>query len=41
MRHRDTERSSILLGLVNFAAAGPVLGGLCQFFLLAPLMLSM
>jgi len=31
----------ISLRLILDAAAGPMLGGLCQFFLLAPLMLSM
>ena len=38
---RHSKDGGILLAVILDAAAGPMLGGLCQFFLLAPLMLSM
>lgn len=41
LRHVNAKHRSIIRGLVLCAAASPMLGGLDQFFRLAPLMLSM
>ena len=40
LRQRQTKRRRISMSVINNAAAGPMLSGLDQFFLLAPFRLS-